>query len=239
VGDRLLPLVREDSDWDLVAARILHLVPELDDPAVIRVLVALDTALAASLPTHARIEAVALAQLALERLADLWRDRRATLPVAALEAWLALAARVPAPPASPAADRTWLELAQTDRVDVESREELVRFDEWLSLAGVLGRLAPRDLVRFGFPERHDRVFAMFVHDAAGRVSDDLEPLVTHCLRRLRRVAPAYAFDATQARWALAAKDDPWFEVRFETHPRLPEPVPDERVLVERVLHDLE
>jgi hypothetical protein len=35
------------------------------------------------------------------------------------------------------------------------------------------------------------------------------------------------------------QDEPWFEVRFETHPRRLEPAAADRTLVDRVLRDLE
>lgn len=237
-GERLLPLLRDDADWDAVTARVARLASELDAPEAIRVLGALDAALEANLPDRSRSEALALARVLLERLAGMWDERRAALPVGALEAWLVLATRLPEPPAPPAVDRTWLELDQTEPVDVAARDELVRFDEWLVLASVLRRLAPDELVRFGFPERYDAILATFVGDAAREATADLEELVRRILQRLRQVAPTYAVAATQARWALAEKDDPWFEVRFETHPRLPEPAVADRVLVERVLRDL-
>ncbi len=119
-----------------------------------------------------------------------------------------------------------------------SRPVRLRFYDWLALADVLHRLAPHELVRFGFPARYEPVIAAYVRRAERGVEDELEALVRLSLRRLRRVAPAHAFDALQARRALAARDDPWFEVRFATHLRLPEPSRDDRVLVERVLRDL-
>jgi hypothetical protein len=237
-GERLLPLVRGDADWDTITARLGRLLPELDAPDAVKLLGALDAALEAELPRTVRAEAHALSRFALEALARLWDERRAALLVGALEAWFALAARVPDPPRSPAVDRTWLELAPTEPVDVGSREELVRFYDWLALADVLHRLAPHELVRFGFPARYEPVIGAFVRRAERGVDDELEALVRLSLRRLRRIAPAYAFDALQARRALAARDDPWFEVRFATHLRIPEPERDDRVLVERVLRDL-
>jgi hypothetical protein len=237
-GERLLPLLRGDADWDTITARLGTLLPDLDVPDAVRLLGALDAALDTELPRPARVEAQALARFALESLTGLWDDRRSVLLVGALEAWFALAARVPDPPRPPAADRTWLELAPTEPIDVGSREELVRFDDWLGLAAVLRRLAPRELVRFAFPARYEPVLAAFVRDAALEVSDELEPLVAGSLRRLRRVAPAYAVEAIEARRALGDRDDPWFDVRFETHPRRSEPALADRVLVERVLSDL-
>jgi hypothetical protein len=236
-GERMLPFLRDDSDWDTLTERVGGLVPELDDASIIRLLGSLQAALEAELPEQARIEADALAVFALERVTALWNGRQATLPVAALEAWLAAASRLSDPPRAPQVAPLWIELLPTEPVQLRSLEELVRFDEWLALADVLRVYAPEELERFAFPERQSDVLASFV-DAATTCPDDAEDLVTQILRRIRRVAPAYAPAAAEATHALAVRDEPWFEVRFETHPRRPEPVATDRILVERVLRDL-
>jgi hypothetical protein len=179
-----------------------------------------------------------LAALVLERTVERWDDARVTVSVAALEAWFVLAARLLEPPPAPRLGSRWIELVPTEPIDVESRGELVRFDEWLALVGVLRAFAPDDLDRFGFPEQQHGVFAAFVEDVASRPSHEADELVERILRRIRRFAPAYALAADHARQALAAQDEPWFEVRFETHPRRPEPALSDRTLVDRVLRDL-
>src|SRR5205085_4101822 len=141
-----------DADWDIAAARVGRLVTELDEPAAIRLLGSLGATLEAELPEAARAEAEAVAAVALERLVAAWDERPVPVPVAALEGWLGLAARVSEPPAPPRLGATWIELLPTEPIDVRSREELVRFDEWLALAAVLAARAPRELDRFGFPE---------------------------------------------------------------------------------------
>jgi hypothetical protein len=239
-GERALPLLYDDIDWDTLAARVGRLAPDLDDASVIRLLESLDAALDADLAGRARAEAGAVARLVLERLAAAWDDRHVTLSVATLEAWFAVASQLPEPPTAPELGRTWIELLPTEAVDLGSRAELVRFDEWLALAGVLGAFAPQELERFQFPRQQQDVFAAFVTDATTQRPDEAEELVTRILKRIRRVAPAYAPAAAHATatLALAAQDEPWFEVRFETHPRRPEPTPTDRTLVERVLRDL-
>jgi hypothetical protein len=237
-GERVLPLLQEDADWDSAAARIGHLAPELDAAAAIRLLEALPAALETEIRDRARAEAAALAALTLERLAAAWDERRASLSVAELAGWFAVAALLPEPPHWPRLDRTWIELLPTQQVDVGSREDLVRFDEWLAVAEVLRAFAPEELERLGFPVRQHDVFSAFVENAARAASDEAEALVTQALRRIRRVAPAYAPGAAQATQALLSQAEPWFDVRFETHSRQPEPAASERTLVERVLRDL-
>jgi hypothetical protein len=141
------------------------------------------------------------------------------------------------PPPAPGIARTWIELLPTEPVGLGSREEVVRFDEWLALADVLRAFAPEDLERFQFPERQHHVFAAFVIAARESPPETEEP-VTQVLYRIRRVAPAYAPAAVQATQALTTKDEPWFDVRFESHLRRPEPAPIDRILVDRVLRDL-
>lgn len=238
-GERVLPLLLDDSDWDTLTARVAGLMPELDNASAIRLLESLEAALEADLPERARVEAEVLAAFALERLGALWNGGDVTLPVAAIEAWLTVASRLSDPPPAPCVDRLWIELLPTEPVHLRARHELVRFDEWLALADVLRLLAPEELQRFGFPERQHDVLAGFVA-ASTMCPDDAEELVTQILRRIRRAAPSYAPAAAEATHTLEAKDEPepWFDVRFETHPRRPEPAPTDRILVERVLRDL-
>jgi hypothetical protein len=236
-GERVLPLLRDDGDWDTLIARVGEIAAGLDDASAIRLLTSLSAAFDADLPERARAEVIAVAALALERVAAAWDDMHVTLGVGALEAWFALADRLPEQRSAPTVVRTWIELLPIAPVDPRSREALVRLEEWLALAEVLGAFAPDQLERFGFPERQDQLLAAFVA-AATQAPDEAEELVAQILNRIRRVAPAYAPAAARATRALSAKDDPWFEVRFETHPRRPEPAPFDRDLVERVLRDL-
>jgi hypothetical protein len=235
-GERVLPLLREDTDWDTAAAQIGRLAPDLTAPSTIRLLKTLGAALEAELLDRARAEAAALAALTLERLAGTWDDQRATLSVAALAEWFALAALLPEPPRWPRLDRTWIELLPTQPVDIHSREELVRFDDWLALAEILSAFAPHELERLGFPLQYHDVVAAFVSSAES--ATDAQELVTQALTRIRRVAPGYAPEADQATQALLSQGEPWFDVRFETHPRRREASTSDRTLVERVLRDL-
>jgi hypothetical protein len=238
-GERILPLLRADGDWDIVAARLAGLALDLDDAAVIRLFESLGAAFDAELAGDARAELAALAALALERVRAGWEERRATLSVAALEAWFVLAARLDDSPPFPSVARTWIELVPTEPVAFDSRAELVRLDQWLALASVLRRFAPTELEHFGFPQRQHDVLAAFATEASTQPSPEAEELTTRILRRIRTLVPAYAYAAAVATRAIEARDEPWFEVRFETHPRQPEPVAADGALVDRVLRDLE
>jgi hypothetical protein len=237
-GERALPFLRDDADWDIAGARVTRLLLQVDNTDTIRLLEALEVALGASMPGRVRAEAQALARLTLEKLAAKWDDARAPVPVAALEGWFTLAARMFEPPPAPRLGPSWIDLLPTEAVDLTSRADLVRFDDWLALADVLASFAPYELERLGFPQRQDHVFARFVLDAAARAPEETEELVTRILRRIRTLVPAHSPAAHDAVGAVASRPDPWFEVEFETHPRRWEPRLSDQVLVERVLRDL-
>jgi hypothetical protein len=236
-GERALPLLRTDADWDALATRIDRLAGEAASPSAIRLLHALGATLDADLEPPARAEANALAVMALERLRRSWDDRHETLSTAEIAAWLALADRIPEPPEPPRFDWTWVELLPTRPIDIRSRHELVRFDDWLALAEVLGTSAPAELERLGFPGGQHDVLSAFVQVAALAETDTPE-LLTTALARIRRIAPDYARGASRATHALLEVDEPWFDVRFETHTPVAQPSTPDRVLVARVLHDL-
>jgi hypothetical protein len=238
-GERVLPLLRDDADWDIAATRIALLSRELDQHATIRLLGSLAATLDAELAGNDLTEAEALARLALERVSAAWDARQVPIGVAALEAWLSLAARLEDPPPAPRFAPTWIELLPSSTVDAGSREEVARFDEWLTLAAVLHELAPRELDRFGFPEAQRAVLAAFVAEAASHTPEGSEELVVRVLRRLRRLVPSLSAAAEDATYWLNTPDDRWFEVRFETHTRAPEPAPSDEALVARVLRDLD
>jgi hypothetical protein len=236
-GERRLPLLRADADWDAAATRSSRLARELAAPSAIRLLQTLGATLDSNLDAPARAELNALAVLVLERLERTWDDERGTLSTPALAEWLALAARVPEPPRPPRYERTWVELLPTRPIDIRSRQEVVRFDDWLTLAEILGASAPRELERLGFPQRQRDVLAAFVQVAALADTDTPE-LLTTTLARIRRIAPEYAGEAAQATDALLASDQPWFDVRFETHTPHAQSSSSDRGIVERVLQDL-
>jgi hypothetical protein len=196
----------------------------------------LRAALEAPSPDRGRAETVALAQLALDRFARDCDERRAPVSVALLDAWFALGDQLNDPPPAPRLGETWVDLVPTAPVDLGSREELVRFDDWLALVGTLQTFALEELQRFGFPERQHHIVAAFVTEAS-QPRRETEELVERILERIRMLVPAYAPAARQAQ-ALASRPDPWFEVRFETHARRRRPAIGDRKLVERVLRDL-
>src|SRR5919199_1032633 len=136
-GDRVLPLLVDDGDWDLLGDRVAALARDTDDHDALRLLAALDVALDAEREPAARSELHALAAVALGAVAR--RLERAPDPpgVAILAACLRLDDRVPEPDAGridASLERTWFALMPgTDPPQTD--DELRAADDWLWLPG--------------------------------------------------------------------------------------------------------
>jgi hypothetical protein len=236
-GERVLPLLRDDADWDTAAARIARLAPDLDGPSGIRLLDTLAAALDADLRQGDRAETIALTSLTLARLAAQWDVQRAMLSAGAIAAWFSLAGRLAEPPRAPGLDRTWVELLPAGPVDVDSHDEIVRFDDWLELVEVIRAFAPQELARLGFPLRHHDILALFVRSARSGPSEARD-ILTSSLARLTRVASGYAVDADEAARELHSDDRGWFDVELDALPPSRSARASDRTRVERVLRDL-
>ena len=160
-GERTLPLLREDADWDLLTDRVAALIAGLDPPVLTHVLSALEAALAGTDDRWALREARALATYALERIKRGWDDAEQPLDVGLLEAWFDLAQHLPDPPSPPCVARTWSELLPSGPPDIEATDALERYDEWLRLAVELKRSAPEILEELRFPRRYRDVLVGF------------------------------------------------------------------------------
>jgi hypothetical protein len=190
-GERVVPLLVEDADWDALADRIASLGGELDGPAITRLLATL---------AEARFEAPgrgdeldALAAYTLGRIARRWDTERAVIEVGLLSLWLELAADLPEPPAWPDLATTWIELLPSEQPDLDDDAELARLDEWTALAELIADRAPDAMPAFGFPAP---LFAA-VLDTALAQEDHLRhaphrELLAQIMRRLERLAPTPA-----------------------------------------------
>ena len=253
-GERALPLLRDDGDWDALADRLAELVPELDAPETTLVLTALAEARRETRVAE-RGELDALSAETLERLARAWSRVPGGTPIGLLAEWLALASELPERPELPVLAATWVELTPTGPVDLGSPTETTAFDDWTVLAELLRMHAPNVLRRFRFPAAQTAELAAYV-EAAERLG--IEPqLETHdtVVRTLRRIArlapPALSLRANLcARWMEinAAHRESRDEELVELRPLSPElerllaqPLPsqhDDRSVVARVLRDL-
>jgi hypothetical protein len=197
-GERSLPLAIDDADWDLIGERATDLLPELDDPAIVRVLTVLSEAHSESVGRQTA-ELEALAGSVLEQLARHWRSAHRVVPIGVLAVWFELASRLPQRLPEPELAPTWVEHLPTGRIDISDQSDLARVDDWLALAAVIGEHAPQLQAVFGFPAQHDEVLETLVRDAARGAEGTSPPpfpdLLVSVLRRLADLAPEHAVGA--------------------------------------------
>jgi hypothetical protein len=231
-GERLLPLLVADADWDALGDRVRFLGGELDARGHTRLLDAMTAAIRATDradPERYR-EAVALAEQALARAVTLWDRSPQPLDVDLLRSWYALAGRVGVAPPPPALDRTWAALLPASG-GLDAPSEIERVDAWLALCEVLADHDRPALHRLGFYDRH-MALLVDLGDVLGvrlREHDPPPPAVASALARLARLVP----DAVVA----GPRDLP--EAFTAPEPDLePPPPPDATRDVDRILRDL-
>jgi hypothetical protein len=243
-GERSLPLLVEDGDWDALADRIAVLLPELDAPEVTMLL----AAIAEARPAAPR-EGTALADEALAQLERLWDRHAVAVPVGVLAAWFDLAAELDEPPQPPSAAPTWFDLVPSAMVDLAA--DAVAFDDWTALVELLADRAPAALAAFGFPEKQRLAMLQFIGDARTAADEGVAlPHVDAVLRSLRRLG-SFGPDPELAYRTLARLRHPRIEEEIELvelralSPELEQlleaPLPtarNERAEVFRVLRDL-
>lgn len=247
-GERSLPLLIDDRDWDTLGDRLAVLLAELEDQDVARLLLALADAVSAELEPAQHGEAESLARYVLGALARAWSKQAQPLPVFLLEAWYtansALAEHADPPPL----DRTWSELhpSRSQLVSELTPQELQALDDWLALAQILATHDPDALARVGFHDRRDQQLLGHMSIELGGVRDaQLRPLAETMLRRIRELSPAYRdfVRATLTSLKATQTDTRWWVPHDLDTPPSTEPVAHERLRftradVDRVLADL-
>jgi hypothetical protein len=248
-GDRALPLLLGDTDWDCFTDRVGSLLIALDDHDVSRLLLAIADLLGAELPPSRQAEARSFAEYVLGATTRAWNARRRTLPLLLVDAWYTANANLPDPVAPPRLAPTWVELHPGSE-PLEHRAALARADDWLALVRLLTDHDPTALVELGFPlddgPTLQRLVAAAVRAAAGP-DENLAPTALSILERIRALAPtdASVADVVLAKLLLeaSAQDDRWWTPADLDAPPTDEPAgaPRDRFTtndVARVLRDL-
>jgi hypothetical protein len=200
-GERALPLLIDDADWDELGDRLHQLRPELEDRELARVLLALSGAIAAVTDARQALELDNLAANVLRTTRRAWDERRGAVPVFLLEAWYAVNACLTQPVARPQLAPTWVELHPGGLLlERPDPAELARTDEWLELAEMLRRYDLSALERFGFFTRdRDLLERLIVTLTRASDDDELRPLTESVLARIERLVPGLALGAQSAR----------------------------------------
>jgi hypothetical protein len=229
-GERSLPLLQADEDWDTIADRLHTLIPELADDELFRLLAALRETFRIGPADELRALARTALHAAVARL-------RGVPSLSLLDVWLGLATVAGRPEGdTPDVRLAWIEYLPTSRVDVTDPVALRELDEWLRLVAILRTHDPDALDRFGFPARQTEAIDGFLADAMRLPHDAATAgLAAACADRLAVVARRYDVRARLLAAALRRRAD-------EEEP-VPEPTPtfapaDEVALVARILADL-
>ena len=213
-GERTLPLLVDDADWDAFADRVAELLRELEPGELARLLLACRAALAAAPDGARRAEAHSLAAYVLGATRRSWDTRRRPLPVFLLDSWYETNSVLDHELEPPQAGPTWAELHPASLAFAGDPAELRRADEWLALAQTLVRHDPPTLQALGFPH-HDAATLARLIEATSRLAQspdrDIRSLALQVLRRLRDAAPDHAFrlGSDQALAAPPPKDRWW------------------------------
>ncbi len=248
-GDRTLPLLINDADWDLLGDRAHQLLRELDDKDIARFLLGLNGALTAITDQSQAREAQSLAAELLGATKRAWDQRYRSLPVFLLEAWYAVSAKLHERLDAPLLGPTWAELHPGSLLlENPDRSELARADEWLALAEMLSRYDPAALEALGFFGRDRDLLARLIATLARAAADeDLHALSENVLARIEALVPDLAAGARSAiqigRLAEGLGTKRWWVPADIAAPPTTEPVTArpgdfKREDVDRVLSDL-
>jgi len=249
-GERSLPLLSTDGDWDTLGDRIAELLPALEDHDLGRLLTALSDALSDWLPPPARPEMHCLAAYVLGASSRRWRGHVRPVPVFLLDGWYSVSALLPERPEPPPIRVTWHELAPSRSLLVGglTARDLQELDDWLTLAQILAAHAPEMLERLGFYEPGQQLLLAHLAVELGEVADpDVTTLAENLLSRIRELSPrdhvANLARTTLRKLRSTPVDERWWTPRDIDAPPTREPVTRElagftREDVDRVLADL-
>jgi hypothetical protein len=247
-GERTLPLLVSDGDWDRLGERMRQLANQLEDRELAQLLLALRGVRTGDLARSQEQEVRSLAAYLLDAVARRWDQRHRPVPVFLMENWYALwewtAEWIQPPQLGP----TWAELyPASPPAGGLDRSELARADEWLALAQTLVRYDPEMLAALGF-FRHDEQLLSQLAETLQRTTDqDTRPLAESILTRIQELAPGptglAAHDALTAIEHERGSDHRWWTPEDIPTPPSSDPVatgPIEftREDVDRVFSDL-
>jgi hypothetical protein len=199
-GERTLPLLVNDSDWDRLGDRMPPLAGQLEDQELTQLLLALQGLRAVDIARTQKHEARNLAANVLTAIARRWDQEHRPLSPSMLEHWYALKEWAPGPIRPPQLGLTWAELYPSFPSGQLDRSELARADEWLALAQTLGAHAPDTLANLGFFERDQELLTRLAKTLEGITDQETRPVAESILTRIQELAPGGAYLA--ARHAL-------------------------------------
>ena len=108
-GERIRPLLQDDSDWDALHARLLEIVPELADPDLIRLFAAFEDGLRIEHEAYDPDagELAAVARTTLSRIARCWDTRQSFATFGLLRRWEEVSSLLRDAPTPPDHPKLW------------------------------------------------------------------------------------------------------------------------------------
>jgi hypothetical protein len=174
-GERTLPLLVDDNDWDRLGDRIPPLVGEFEDQELTQLLLALHSLRPVDITRTQKHEARSLAASLLTAVARRWDRERRPLSPSVLEQWYTLKDWAPGPVGEPQLGLTWAELYPASPTRPLDRSELTRADEWLSLAQTLREHAPETLENLGFLKADQQLLVHLAEALDGTTDQETHP----------------------------------------------------------------
>jgi hypothetical protein len=241
-GERNLPLLVEDADWDALLGHADALVTDLDMADRLRLLRQMAEALAHRVrhgDPRAVAELDALAGRVLERILPAEPDPAA---LALVREWFTLADLAGGAPPAPDLGRLWIELVPTGGMNLASATDVAALESWIALIDVLRRYDPAALERFDFPDAQSGLvgglFAVDARVVAGRVSRDEAAALARLGRSLAGVFPDHRIKLLMFSTQMFAFARRPGEDELEDGPRVFTDPPRPHI-VSRVLADLD
>ena len=245
-GERVLPLLIDDADWDVFTDRIGGLLRELDDADLARLLLACAEPLAADLEVRQTAELQSLVEYTLGATRRFWGAQRTPLPIYLLESWYTARRSLARPLEAPRIDTTWAALHPASVDVIDEQRDMRRSDEWLELAQTLRRHDPPTLETLGFPDT-DAVWLRRLGQKATQLTYSREPdrsaLAMQILARLNDLLPQSAIWADVMPARSSPTEDRWWTPQdIDATPTTERVTPTPEVLthdeIDKVLSDL-
>ncbi len=199
-GERVLPLLVTDSDWDRLGDRLGELLQDLEQQQLAGLLRSLSTTLMPIQDPARALEADSLAGYLLGATRRTWDHECQPLPAFLLDAWYALNQQVVSPAHPPSLTATWAELHPgTAMLDQPDPNEIARADERLELAQTLSTHDPKALKALGFFDRAKALLERLILALTQAANNEqLRPLCARVLSRIEELVPELASGAQSA-----------------------------------------
>ena len=190
-GDRRLPLLAQNTDWDALLGHVEALIADLDTADRLRLVRQLAVAFEHCVGDGDRRTVFELDALAVRVLETILPREIDAGALVLLQEWYALVDLADAAPASPNLAGLWVDTLPTAALDLRSAADVAALETWTALLVILHKGDPAALERFGFPDRQAAVIGQLFDTNARRLALALPREHTAALRRVARSLPRF------------------------------------------------